>query len=127
MFQTIALQSISQVVYKINDIRYTCYTSSENRSIAEIFLREEFLSNKVLHLEIESQYHTALNNNLRSEYQELLKRFDNSTEIHNVTFNRLEEVSQFNANLADRLRKNKTYLYASGGVNVLLLIILIFR
>jgi len=127
LFQTIALQSISQVVYKINDIRYTCYTSSENRSIAEIFLREEFLSNKVLYLEIESQYHTALNNNLRSEYQELLRRFDNSTEIHNVTFNRLEEVSQFNANLADRLRKNKTYLYASGGVNVLLLIILIFR
>ena len=111
----------------INDVRYTCYTSSENRRIAEIFLREEFLSNKVLHLEIESQYHIALNNNLRSEYQELLKRFDNSTEIHNVTFNRLEEVSQDNANLADRLRKNKTYLYASGGVNVLLLIILIFR
>lgn len=121
----IALQSTSQVVYTIDDKRFSCYTDVENREIAKLLLNEESLSAELV-------FAKSVISTLTTQNKELQEQVHVGKESTKAAMQLTDQCMTDNAFLHQELSivkaKNRhlnTWNYVLAGINGLLLTLIL--
>ena len=123
----IVLQGLSQVVYQIDDTRYTCYTNEENRTIAEFIVSWDYCEDML-------ELCNSENNELRTQKQTYETYYIASKKYNNELSRDLDnclligkEYQELYVETKAKFNRGTNLLYTSIVVNVILTTIILIK